>query len=190
MNDGHQILLVGDFNSAITDLTDWCHSLGLVDIIANQHGPGPITYKRSHSTPIDAIFGSPNLSSTRSGYLSFKRLLSDHRGLWIDIPQHLLFGYNPPPIHHPNARRLNLKDPRVVTAYLEFLKAACHEHAIFHRMKFIHDNFTCPLSDILRKEFEEVDLFCVLSWMRLKSNAEGYIAVLTLGILHTNGLNY
>ena len=42
-------------------------------------------------------------------FLSFGRLSSDHRGLWIDIPSYLLFGYNYPPIQHPNTRILKIE---------------------------------------------------------------------------------
>ena len=132
--------------------------LGLKDLIASQHGPFPITYNRSAENPLDAVFGSPHFACTRSGFLLFRRLVGDHRGIWVDLPHEFIFGFNPPTPQFPGARRLNLKDPRVVDAYLEFLRDACHNSNLFYRMAYIHSNMTCLLSDVLRKEFEEVDL--------------------------------
>jgi hypothetical protein len=47
--------------------------------------------------------------------------MSDHRGIWIDIPKFQLFGYNPPEVMTYQARRLKLEDPRVVQRYLDTL---------------------------------------------------------------------
>ena len=112
---------MGDFNTHYDNLCTWMKEYGLVDTIASQHGPCPVTYNRSNSQPLDIIFASPNISPTLSGYLSFGRLAGDHRGIWIDVPKILLYGYNPPQPTHPTARRLKLSDPRVVKRYLSFL---------------------------------------------------------------------
>ena len=95
-NKGHQIILMGDFNTHYAKLCDWMKEFGLVDTIARQHGPCPVTYNRSNSKPLDSIFTSPKISPTLSGYLSFGRLAGDLRGVWIDVPKILLYGYNPP----------------------------------------------------------------------------------------------
>ena len=111
---GYQIIVMGDFNSEYDTLQRWMLQLGLHDIIAQQHGPGPKTYERSKDSPIDCIFGTPQISMALGGFLTFHKLLGDHRGLWVDIPKHIIYGYNPP---HPTlfqARRLKASDPRVV----------------------------------------------------------------------------
>ena len=69
----------------------------------------------------------------------------------MDLSQDFIFDYNPPALQFPNARRLNLKDPRVVSVYLEFIRHACNNKALFHRTDYIHSNMMCPLSDVLRK---------------------------------------
>ena len=55
---GHQIIVMGDFNSEYTKLNSWMMHLGLRDIIAKRHGPGPGSHERSQSLPIDCILNS------------------------------------------------------------------------------------------------------------------------------------
>ena len=114
INLGHQILVMGDFNSDYVKLKEWMMQLGLQDIIAKRHGPGPKTHERSKDAPIDCIFGSAQLSISMGGFLSFGKLMGDHRGLWVDIPRALLFGHNAPYSHLFKARRLKIIDPWVV----------------------------------------------------------------------------
>ena len=78
----------------------------LVDTLANKHDKCPITYQRSAYDPLDCIFSDHIIQMKQESYLPFSRLISDHRGQWMDIPNELIFGYNLPPLVHPNARRL------------------------------------------------------------------------------------
>ena len=59
---------------------------GCIDILNNKYGTCPITYQRSHKDPIDCCFGDPAMKIRRGEYLPFGRLIGDHRGRWIDIP--------------------------------------------------------------------------------------------------------
>ena len=68
---GHQIILMGDFNSEYEQLKEWMLHHGLIDILYARHGMGPQTCKRSKDSPIDCIFASPNLSCKRGGFLAF-----------------------------------------------------------------------------------------------------------------------
>ena len=131
--------------------------LGLTELIEKRHGPGPKTYKRSKDAPIDCIFGSAHLSIKQGGYLSFDKLMGDHRGIWMDIPKFLLYGYNPPQINTYLARRLRLEDPRVVQKYQDYLFEAMEEHDLFYRMEIIHRATVYPLPQWLQVEYEEVD---------------------------------
>ena len=92
----HNILVMGDFNSEYPNLKKWMQDLGLVDLIAQRHGACPKTHIRSKDAPIECIFGSAHFNIARGGFLSFTKLLSDHRGVWVDFPKFLLYGYNPP----------------------------------------------------------------------------------------------
>ena len=114
IEQGHNIIVMGDFNSEYFTLTRWMQDLGLVDLMEQKHGACPKTHNRSKDAPIDCIFGSADLAINKGGFLSFTKLLSDHRGVWVDIPKFLLYGYNPPKPTFPSARRLALVDPRLV----------------------------------------------------------------------------
>ena len=91
---GNKILVLGDLNSDYSELQDWMNNIGCEDILTKNYGPCPITYQRSHTDPVDCCFGDGSLQINRGGCLSFGRLVSDHRGLWMDIPNELLYGFN------------------------------------------------------------------------------------------------
>ena len=155
---GHQIILQGDFNAEYDLLEEWMLDLGLVDLIKKKHKwKGPRTCTKSKDSPIDAIFGSPIFETRFCGFLAFGRLLSDHRGLWIDIPKILLYGYNPPFIVSPLARRLKLDDPRVVEKYLTYLHSSMKDHNLFQRMDLLHSKTVYPLPQHLIEEYERID---------------------------------
>lgn len=163
MNKGHKIIAMGDFNSNYDDLSSWMAEIGLIDLIANKHGKCPVTHTRSASSPIDVIYGSANLSISTGGFLPFHKLLSDHRGLWVDIPKHLIYGFNPQHPVFPNARRLKLCDPRIVKRYLDYLLTAMKDNDLFQRMNDLHKYATIYFSDQLKEDFEEIDnLVCRL----------------------------
>ena len=96
--------------------------------------------------------------------MSFNRLISDHRGLWCDIPNEYLLGFNPPPINHPNARRLKNKDPRCVKRYCNTLHDLCNNSQLYERMDLLHRQTSHPLQQHQIEEFEEMDaeLCCMM----------------------------
>ena len=155
---GHQIMVMGDFNSEYEDLSLWMLELGLQDLIGQKHGRGPKTYERSKDAPIDCVFGSASLKISKGGFLSFGHLLSDHRGVWVDIPKFLLYGYNPPQPQFFHARRLKITDPRVVEKYLTYLHCAMKDHDLFRQMDEIHKDARCPLTPRIIDRYEEIDL--------------------------------
>lgn len=155
--EDHQIILMGDFNCEYSILEEWMLDIGLVNSLKERYGhEGPRTCIKSKDSPIDCIFVSPQISIKQGGLLSFGRLDSDHRGLWIDIPAFLLYGYNPPPLLHPQARRLKLQDPRVVEKYLTYLHSAFREHNLFAKMDALHAQAVYPLHPDLAAEFETI----------------------------------
>ena len=83
---GHQILLMGGFNSEYKDLIMWMLELGLIGIITKKYGLVPINQKYSKDAPLDYIFGSVSFQISKGVFLSFGKLMSDHRGVCLDIP--------------------------------------------------------------------------------------------------------
>ena len=154
---GHQLMVMGDFNSEYEELKTWMSSSGCVDVLQTKYGTCPITYQRSAEDPLDCCFGDSSLKIKRGGCLAFGRLIGDHRGIWIDIPNELIFGFNPPPLTHPNARRLKTKDPRCVKRYNEKLDEYCENEQIYYQMDNLHSMATDPLSATQQKEYERLD---------------------------------
>ena len=146
--EGHQVIINGDFNAEYDFLEQWMLDLGLVDLIKKRNGTkGPLTCTKSKDSPINAIFGTHNLAGTYSGIMAFGRMDSDHRVLWIDIPFILLFRYNPPSLLSPHARKLKLSDLRVVEKYalLIFIPACVTTTIVwmtFIGARFIHCQLT------------------------------------------------
>ena len=83
--------------------------------------------------------------------------MSDHQGIWIDIPKLLIFGYNPPKKQTYNARKLITEDPRVVNKYLDNLFSLMSESNLFSRMEQIHQAATYPLPQWAADTYEEID---------------------------------
>ena len=93
----------------------------------------------------------------KGGCLAFGRLIGDHQGIWIDISNKLIFGFNPPPLSHPNARRLKMKDPRCVKRYNDKLDEDCEREQIYYNMDSLHNMSTDPLTAAHQVEYEEID---------------------------------
>jgi len=124
---GEQLVILGDFNDNTSQVTfkQWFQELGLVDALAHLHGqPTWPTHNRG-SHPINTIYISPELlQGTTGGYLGFDDgLLSDHRGMWIDLQMEVIFGSCNQLGVTSQARQLKCIDPRVITRYNQRLLA-------------------------------------------------------------------
>ena len=157
VSKGHKIIVMGDFNSHYEDLSTWMLDVGLIDLISHKHGICPITHTRSATSPLDIVYGSADLKISKGGFLPFHKLLSDHRGVWLDIPKYLIYGFNPQHPQFPFAKRLKLCDPRIVQKYLDHLLAAMTDNDLFQRMNDLHNHATTHFSEQLVADFEDID---------------------------------
>ena len=130
---------------------------GLAGIIVTQYGIFPIIYNRSSKDPLDVIYTKSYFIPAACSYLSFGRLDGDHRGIWVDIPKILLYGYNPPQSTFPFARKLKVSDTMVVNRYLSYLYDACQEEGLASRMNNLHTNWTDHNSHTFIQEYEYLD---------------------------------
>ena len=66
---------------------------------------------------------------------------------------------HPPPIQHPDTRRLKIKDPRVVDRYITMLHDKCSKDNLYELMCELHSRVTpdMPLSIIMIQEFEALN---------------------------------
>jgi hypothetical protein len=98
-----------------------------------QHGPGPPT-TIAGSTKIDGLFVSHHLRGMRCGYTGY---ISDHFGLYIDLPMHVALGHAVLPILKPTMRRLKLEDPRVVAQFTKSYTDALENKIVAKRLQTI-----------------------------------------------------
>ena len=64
----------------------------------------------------------------------------------MDIPNELIYGFNPPPMTHHNARRFKIKGPRCVKRYNDRLHEECERAHMYHRIDTLHHNAIYPLT--------------------------------------------
>ena len=88
--------------------------------------------------------------------MPYHKLISDHRGIWIDIPKYLIYGYNPPSPTFPFAQRLKMNNPCVVQKYLTTLYQELDKDDLFHRMSQIHAYACHHLDNNLTSEYEDI----------------------------------
>lgn len=128
---GEKIILTGDFNTGDKNTqkklsqfwNPWLKQTGLINAHqqSSTHNIIPSTHERGQ-VQIDYMFISPDLSITRAGFLPFSKFPGDHRALWIDLKSSDIIGLHPQQLSMANARRLTLRDPRIVKRYLQELK--------------------------------------------------------------------
>jgi len=135
---GELLLVMGDFNddTAQPSFKQRMQEVGLVDALASLHRqPHLPTYNRG-ATPIDAIYASPGLLLGASGgYLEFEDgLLSNHRGLWLDLRKEILWGGKDNLCVGGHARRLKCEDPHVVKKYNKHLLASIQKFKLLEKV--------------------------------------------------------
>ena len=159
--EGEQVVIGGDWNEDVQQplFMEWMHTVGLKDSVTSMHeGRAPATYQNGRD-PIDGIFISKDMSPSRSGYLGFGDIPGDHRGIWVDIPNTEILGYNMNDIAPPLSRRLKLDDPRVVKKYLELLDNLFRQEKVYKQMKHLQKMSEDQENiENIKKEYDKVDL--------------------------------
>jgi hypothetical protein len=183
---GEQIILGIDVNEDVRNgnFRTTMQNLGLIDVCTSQHGSDtPSTYARG-SAPIDAIFVSSNLASSRCGYLP---VVSDHRILWVDVPQRTLFGNRLSLLPTRTPQRLSLQDPRVVKKYISSVVDQYKESNLLPRLCQLQSQMESHCTPELIKEFNKLDdirLQCILrankSCRQLKMGQVAYSPALVM----------
>ncbi len=158
---GEKLIIAGDWNEDVREerFLQKFKERHLIPAITDKHGNNaPPTYNRG-SDPIDEIFVSPGIDITAAGYLAHGDGLGDHRPIWIDVTKDSALGAKLPDLPSFKARRLKLKDPRIVNKYLNLLKAFTEKHNLNDRINTLFASITPnqPLSKKQSKEYENID---------------------------------
>jgi hypothetical protein len=153
---GEQIIIGIDANEDVRtgSFSQKMKEVGLVDVCANRNGSNaPPTYARG-TLPIDAIYVSVNLTNSRAGYLP---VVSDHRVLWVDVPQRSLFGSRLALIPTRIPQRFTLHDPRVVSRYINSVSSQFQEARLLPRLLELQSQMAEQCTDQLIKTYNELD---------------------------------
>ena len=116
------------------------NSCGLVDILKLQHNSEqyPATYIRGRSR-IDGIFVSHQIvpAVLRTGLTPFHTFFanSDHRAVYVDFAADLLFNSNTYELVRQKGRGLQLRDPRIVDAYILSLFEQLEYHKVMKKLE-------------------------------------------------------
>ena len=125
-NQGHDIILGGDFNESLEDkhsgILKLLTSHGLVDPFLHRHpnSPGFGTHMMGHRR-IDMILLSARLLRTvrKIGYAPYHySTLSDHRPIIIEFDTQMLFGYQTHPMTPASTRLVKSKDKKAVSTFI------------------------------------------------------------------------
>ena len=128
INKGHNLILLGDFNESILspeNMNEKFSNIGLYNLMSHKLGSTnlPRTFIRGRDA-IDHVWMTRYLvdNTTFAGYAPFDvNYISDHRGLYFDIPRNVLFPTSVSRIAPHKFRKLKSSIPKRVRAYLKKL---------------------------------------------------------------------
>ena len=162
MQAGDNIVLGIDMNdnARFLDLSRELCRAGLHNAILSQHsGHSPPSTQRENKnrTPIDAIWVSPNVSVSRSGYAGFDAKIaaeSDGRLLWIKVENVSIFGKDiPAKKGGTKVNRLRVDNPRCRKSYNKRVKERYKQVKIFSFAKELQNK-----AKAINMEFDDINL--------------------------------
>ena len=103
---------------------------GLQEILLEQDGSGPATYKHGKET-IVIILMTKSLHITQGGHLPLNAAMeSYHTALWMELTFENTFGINVPPIKDALAARVLYQGPQVQNKWMQVYKVYMKEHQL------------------------------------------------------------
>ena len=145
IDSGEQVLIRMDINEQVNhpEVTNYFHSVGLMEAILHWHGQNAPPTHQCGSKAIDGIFVTNGLLGHPSSYLSsLDGIAGDHHCLWINLPEHWLFGGNMLVIIRPGARQLKSDSLCTCKRYLENLEKYFTEHLLLQKLQQIEQDLT------------------------------------------------
>lgn len=88
------------------------------------------------------------LHIAQGGYLPYGYIHSDHRMLWIDLDVSSALGFKLPSLITPKARRLQVKDPRVLKRWKEAYTKYVTEHNLHIKVFQLEAEASQPLTPV------------------------------------------
>ena len=139
---GELIVVAGDLNEVMGDETDGltrlCSQCDLVDAVLDKHQATNFkTYERGQKV-LDYILVDPVLlpSIQACGYEPFKvRIISDHRGVYIDVNTNMMFGDRINNLLPMELRDINSKKAFQISPYFDHKNQHLHDHNWFAKVE-------------------------------------------------------
>ena len=157
--NGEQLIVCGDWNDNVyeSDIRQQFRERNMHPAITGRHRKvAPPTYNKGRH-PIDEIFTTSGLTIQGSGFLQHGVNEGDHCPIWVEITQESALGINPPPIQSIHARRLKLKDPKVVAKYNSILQEEFEKNHIYTRALNLYNQFSGTLTPTQAIEYDHLD---------------------------------
>ena len=158
--EGKRVIVMLDANEDVYSgkigrmLTDPLGPDMVETVLATTHAKLGATYFRG-SKPIDAIWASKDLKIVGAGAMPVGFGVGDHRMMWVDIQADSMVGFQPQPVKHPKARRLNSRIPRAKKAYNKRLEHNIVKHRLREKMMEAHNANLSP--EALKERLDKID---------------------------------
>ncbi len=172
---GDQIIVALDANDDLRDgsVKRMMARQGLREALLTQHKSIPTVptfHMNSDGKPIDGIFVTRGITLQAGGYYAFHETVqSPHRALWIDISFEDAFGCKLQTSTPVAARRLHLKDPRVVNKYNKILEKELQRLRLPQRLFLLETKVRAGvITEAQAKEYEAVHV----AGLHCKAHAE------------------
>ena len=146
--EGDAIILCGDFNETMSErnsgIAELAANCGLIDIFSLRLGDDskPSTYQRGKRR-LDYVLMSPHLTPAvkAAGYDPFGfRIVSDHRGYFIDFDTNAFCGYTPTKLATNRHRDFRSTDPHQLKTYLIAKIQYLQGHQWFERLDHLMES--------------------------------------------------
>jgi len=157
--DANEVL--GEESGGISKLVRDCRLydlLDLPDVAADEQLRD--TYRRGSNRRIDYMFGSQRAKDSirRRGALAYNDgIISDHRGLFLDLDPMVLFGGNVHDPVSPTTRGFTSKNEKKVKKYLEKLEKYLTEHKVDQRVDSLIEDAPGLSTKEVKLRFEAID---------------------------------
>ena len=158
----HEVLLMWDANSLASDsdIALFLLTCSLTDLLSSRGIPSHASTS-SRGRHIDFIHGTPLLLSAvrRGGILSFHQSPhSDHRALYVDLDEKLLFQDSSTDPTAPSHRLLRLSNPGQCAKYLGAVNEYLTSHKVFDRLNLlVHLNLSNNSLQEIQAAYESLD---------------------------------
>ena len=123
----------------------------------NKFGDRPPPTQHKGSRAIDDIYISRQIQVQRTGHYAFGDGPGDHRGLFLDVNESLLFGASLQVIHRLPARLLNSPNVKVVTKFNKLFEYQLERKHVGPRVQQLYERMTYPVNPDETKLYEKLD---------------------------------